>query len=444
MTLTDTFPNRPTLPIRSFDPQTLYPPATSTSSSSHERFPSISRFNIALPHSDLLPGTLNLTLANRGEVKWGLIVTLTTSSGTVVEHVPVEGTPQDVNEESECARADETPEEVEAGLEKAGVKCRMLLDTARPRLGQLLRLGVEVRPMERQKTGVAGLSSQPDPSDTLRPLRRVRVEMFRRVRLPVANDSAASSSSATSDSPQHLSLLYASGKSLRYPGSSTTHPPLRVLFTLPTAQLGSVADNTWGEITQSTPYHAVSYFIRATIGFGGVDSSPHRDGDWTMEREIVLMPKIWKEPKRVEVSHGEGLALGQEDDVDMSDMTEEELKQAYRLKGMDIVGQGGTYRHDGAEEGDLPPPFDGAGPSHSAAPAEGDVNEGRPPTFLESEAQARAGETPLIEHDVTSERSGMIGFEAEDRNTTVGRRGSLGGELGTWIEVSTLLYPHRV
>ena len=436
--MTDTFPNRPAVDIHSFDVQTLYPPNSSTSSSSNEPFPSISPFNIPLPPSDSLPGTLNLTLSDRGEVKWALIVTLTTNAGTVIETVPVEGTPQEVAFTTNEPNNGESAEEVEAMLEKSGVKCRMLLDTARPRLGQLLRLGVEVRTMERQKTGVAGLSTQPNPSDTLRPLRRVRVEMFRRVRLLEANAAAASSSSATTDTPQHLSLLYASGKSLRYPGSSTTHPPLRVLFTLPTTQLGSVADNTWGEITQTTPYHTVSYFIRTTIGFGGVESSPNRDNAWIMEREIELRPKVWKEPRQVVVSRGEVPALGEgEDHIELGDMTEEELKQAYRMKGMDIVGQSGTYRLDGGQEGDLPPPFDGAGPSHSVPPPPpARENQGGLPTFLESEAQARAGEAPMINQEVLSERLVSLSFETEDRNTMVGRRGSLGGELGTWMEVS--------
>jgi hypothetical protein len=303
----------------------------------------------------------------------------------------------------------------------------------------LLRLGVEVRPMDRQKTGVVGLSSQPNPSDTLRPLRRVRVEMFRRVRLPDTAAGAGSSSSASTETPQHLSLLYASGKSLRYPGSSISEAPLRVLFTLPTTQLGSVADNTWGEITQSTPYHTVSFFIRTTIGFAGIESSPDRDSAWTIEREIEVRPKIWKEPRQVVISGGEVPAMGEgEEDVDMGDMTEEQIKQAYRMKGMDIVGQSGTYRHDGDREGDLPPPFDGAGPSHATPPlippAEG--HEGGLPTFMESEAQARAGDAPIIGQDIMSETLAPVNFELEDRNTTVGRRGSLGGELGTWVEVS--------
>lgn len=437
LTLTDMYPNHLTLPIRTFDVQTIYPPSLTTSSSSRPNFPSINRFKIALPPTGPVPGTLNLSSSNRGEVRWALTVTLTLTSGSVVtETVPVDGTPTEVDPAGDVTLGadDESAKEVEEVLEKSGVRCRMLLDTARPRLGSLLRLGVEVRPMERRKTGVAGLSAQPNPAHTLRPLRRVRVEMFRRVRLPAQNASASSSSSATpQDGPQHLSLLYASGKSLRYPGTSTTIPPLRVLFTLPTRQLGSVADNTWGEITQSTPYHNVSFFIRATIGFGGGEAGPTEENAWTMERDIELRPKKWKEPRQVLLVRGQAPALGHQGDSDGAGMTDEEIQQAYRIKGMDIVGNEGTHRMDRCA--DLPPPFDGPGPSQSAG--ESEAADGDLPTFLESEAQARAGEAPLPSDVIMSERLVPVDFESEeDRNVTVGRRGSLGGELGTWIEVS--------
>lgn len=432
LTLSDYYPHRPTLPIQSFDPQTLYPPSTATSSSSNNAFPTIHRFNIPLPSHELLPGTLNLSHHNRGEVKWNLTVNLTLPGGSVItESVPVEGTPQDIYPEAEGEEQSVEVDEVEEVLERDGVKARMLLDQTRPRLGKLLRLGVEVQPGPRQKTGVAGLSSQPDPADTLRSLRRVRVEMFRRVRISHEQSSASSSKAASSDTTegqQHLSLVYTSGKVLRYPGSSRSHPPLRVLFTLPTTQFGSVADNTWGEITQKTPYHTVTFFVRATIGFGGADVSPTTEGQpWILEREITLRPKIWKEPRQVLISGGNAPALGQGGEE--GGMTEEELRQAYRLKGMDVVGQSGTYRSGGVS--DLPPPFEGAGPSHSGGEAEGEL-----PTFLESEAQMRTGEAPLPADAIPSERLVPVGLDDDERNATVGRRGSLGGELGTWVEVS--------
>ena len=355
--------------------------------------------------------------------------------------MPVEGTPQEVVstvDEAEIGR-EEGREEVEESFEKEGVRCRMLLDTSRPRLGSLLRLGVEVQPTARQKTGVAGLSTQPDPSTALKKLRRVRVEMFRRVRLPDARPSASSSTTRQDDdAPPHLSLLYASGKSMRYPGNSSSHPPLRVLFTIPTAQLGSVADTTWGEITQSTPYHIVTFFIRVTIGFDGMDISASNGGPWLLEREIEVRPKIWREPQHVVMSRGTIPASGLGDE-ELGDMTEEEMRQAYRLKGRDIVGETGTYRADASTScGDSPPPFDGgeAGPSHSHG------DGGGLPTFLESEEQMRTGEAVLPNDVVHSERLVPLHFGTDEdmRNITVGRRGSLGGELGTWIEVSKAVY----
>ena len=405
---------------------------------------------------------------------WSLDIKLLLISGeTVVESVPVEGTPQQVDLTSDIQGVQDDEilvEEVEQVLERDGVRCRMLLDDSKPRLGSVLRLGLEIRPMERQKTAVAGLSSQPNPANTLRPLRRVRVELFRRVRLSQASSTEPSASKSSSSSPreedgddedgdgnQHLSLLYTSGKSLRYPGNASVHPPLRVLFTIPTAQLGSVVDQTWGEITQTTPYHSVTFFIRATIGFGNPqDQSPTSDArPWTLERQITIRPKMWKEPRQVVIQRGEAPALG---DVESNGpevngvMTDEELaREAYRLKGMDTVGQGGTVRMDETTVEDLPPPFDGAagaGPSgttpneHGGTSSAGDRVEsasGGLPTFLESEAQMRTGEAPLPSAVVPSERLVPVNFEDDpefDRATSIGRRESLGGELGTWVEVS--------
>lgn len=388
----------------------------------------------------------------------------------------MEGTPQEIDLSSQVADTGgtdgaELPQEEEAVLEKEGVRCRLLVDTVRPRLGSLVRLGVEVRPMERQKTPVAGLSTQPNPAKTLRPLRRVRVELFRKVLVnqsrsatPTSNQASSSSSIPIDQQARHLSLLYTSGKSLRYPGSSSTHPPLRVLFTISTTQLGSVADQTWGEITQATPYHDVSFFVRVTIGFGSVGetssaSTPEPSSSstpsipWTLEKTVEIRPKVWREPRHVVIQRGEQPALGQGAASDMTGVNseaiagedalaglsdEETAREAYRLKGLDRVGHSGTFRLDTSSQ-DLPPPFDQdvAGPSGSAAQDTGEGGSGLP-SFLESEQQMRFGEAPLPSEMVPSERLVPVGFQQEDEqdDLTVGRRGSLGGELGTWIEVS--------
>lgn len=419
--LENTLPEHPSIPILDFPNQTLFPPTQSSSSSSDSPFPTVNRFKIPLPTDSPLPGTLNLSSNKHGEIKWSLSVSLLLASGQIqTEYIQIEGTPQDT------PVVDERFEEVEEVLERDGVRARLLLDTDRPRLGTLLRLGVEIRAMSRLKTGVAGLSTQPNPAVTLRPLRRVRVELFRRVRILAPSSTASSSTSPAPDDKQHLTLHYASGKSLRYPGLNPQHPPLRVLFTVPTAQLGSVADQSWGEITSSTPYHDVRFFVRVSIGFDGPGA------DWIVEKGIDVRPKIWKEPRQTRIPVLDS-------DVSDEQISEEMAREAYRLKGLDTVGVDGTFRESHTPGEDLPPPFEGgasAGPSGL-------------PTFLESEAQRRTGEVPLPTEPPENEPL-VPGFEDGDgedgdRATSVGRRGSLGGELGTWVEVtSPYLFGARV
>ena len=484
LSLTDELPGHPPQHIGTFPVQTLWPSppnpyAQSTSSPIvvETPFPSIHRFSFALPSSQDLPGTLNLTTSHQGQVRYQITVLLTMSSGTsMTDTIRIEGTPPDLDlgEGSSGAGSvqdDGEPKEAEDSLIRDGVRTRLLLDTARPRLGSLLRLGVEIRPMERQRTPVAGLSTQPNPSQTLRPLRRVRVEVFRRVTITtdakISNssfeDEGSTSSQAKATAPtsrkQHLSLIYTSGKSLRYPGNTTTHPPLRVLFTIPTAQTNGGSDQSWGEITQRTPYHSVSFFVRVTIGFGGTlelnpsvrPSSQDGQKDWFLEKEIEIRRNLWKEPSAVVIEGGEMPVLGEGDVPSLQgSMSEDQLRaEAYRLKGRDVVGSSGTFRPssiprrpDANGGSDAPPAFDlphednDAGPSGSASRAE--VDEAGLPTFLESEAQMRSGEAPLPPAAVPSRRLVPVDFENEDgfdRATMVGRRGSLGGELGTWVEV---------
>ena len=371
----------------------------------------------------------------------------------VEEQVPVQGTPQELGIAIGPDVTDveaEGSEEVEEVLERDGVRCRLLIHSPRPRLGGLVHLGVEIHPMERRKTGVAGLSAQPNAADTLRPLRRVRLEMFRRVLLPPSSSTltasgsgsgSGSTSDVSRDTPlQSLNLMYTSGKSLRYPGSASAHPPLRVLFTLPTAQLGASSDSSYGEITQTTPYHAVSFFVRVTMGFGSADApapipsgsgstgSSGNTNPWVLEKEITIRPRIWKEPRQVTIEAIPASGMGE--DGDLEHFTDEDLQNAYRLKGMDVVGEQGTYR----QGSDLPPPFEnenekeGAGPSHTSPSEDPGL-----PTFLESQAQVRAGESSLPSESVPSHRLVPVDFEENAANTVGGH--VLGGELGTWVEV---------
>lgn len=472
--LTDSLPEHHTIVLHKFDELALYPPtntlAESTSappSYGDAQFSTSHRFSFPLPpslsHNSPLPGTLNLTSSRRGEIKYTLSITLELASGTTVEEVlAVEGTPQDVALGHEQGEEKEETEEV---LERDGVKTRFVLETDSPRLGDLVRLGIEVRPMERQKTGVAGLSSQPNPTDTLRPLRRVRVELFRRVKIIDDHTSSSSSSSSNSTTPEHLTLLFTSGKSLRYPGTSRTRPPLRVMFSLPTAQLGTVAGDTYGEITSISPYHHTTFFVRVTIGFGGNPDllNPNQAGpststqevkDWYIEQPLTIRPKLWVEPRQVIIHGGHLPASGLGTDVGVGlelEELDEATRAAYRAKGLDIVGDQGTYRAPDGESGSGP-----SGPSNHPPPISHDRHpvpdpepalvpspgEGGLPSFIESQAQMQAGEGPVLADGIQSERLVPVQFEDDqgDRATEVGRRSSLGGELGTWVEVSPVFH----
>lgn len=481
--MTDSLPGQPTITLHEFPLSTLYPPFNPSNESSSAPpaytdlpFSSSHRFAFVLPPSlgkgsnSPTPGTLNLTASRRGEVKYTLTIILSIASGSTVEEVvPIEGTPQDVAVDEEV----EVKEETEAVLERDGVKTRFVMETDAPRLGDLVRLGVEVKPMERQKkTSLAGLSAQPNPAETLRPLRRVRVELFRRVKIlgpsTSASASAPSSSSSSSppapasaETPEHLTLMFSSGKSLRFPGTARARPLLRVLFTLPTAQLGSVAGETFGEITSATTYHQTTFFIRVTIGFGdnpamlgpsasaaGPSSAADGFRDWFIERDLTIRPKLWAEPREIIIQGGHLPATGFGDaaEEDLSGL-DEATRRAYRAKGLDIVGEAGTYRAPelygelGGSDAPPPPEASSGGPSGTIhaddGPAPGQYQMDLP-SFSESQAQMQAGDAPTLANGVPSERLAPVQFE-DDRANTVGRRGSLGGELGTWVEVSTYI-----
>ncbi|WWC86422.1 uncharacterized protein L201_001299 [Kwoniella dendrophila CBS 6074] len=512
LSLTNHLPQHPTIILQESPIQTLYPPqpisevSTSTSPSPDATpFPTVHRFMIPLPVSSddvtekSLPGTLNLTAYEKGEIRYTLSTKLELPDGQIVqEEIRIEGTPQQIVSSS---FNDEQLEEVEEKLEKDGVLARLLIDKDRPRLGDLLRLGVEIRPIEREKkrTGVVDLAKQTNPIETLRPLRRVRVELYRKVIIHSNSitSSQPSSSSSPSPSTEHITLLHATGKSLRYPGSGKKYPPLRVLFTIPTAQLGIIAEQTWGEITCSTKYHSIQFFIKVIIGFGDISASK----DWNLIKSITIRPKKWAQPSTHSLQsstmesniHGmpvNGQASSShnvERQGSGASWSEEEYKkEAYRQKGKDVVGSTGTFRfpdndNTGGSSSDLPPPFfenddNQAGPSSSSTRnSNAHVQHGvlnvpsssssELPSFLESEEQARTGEIPILEKPIESERLVPVNFDRDDqidipdedevienanhssseenhsdigpafdRNNWVGRRGSLRGELGTWVE----------
>jgi len=226
------------------------------------------------------------------------------------------------------------------------------------------------------------------------------------------------------------------------------------MFTLPTAQLGTVAGDTYGEITSISPYHHTTFFVRVTIGFGGnpellnlnqagpsTSTSTSEVRDWYIEQNLTIRPRLWVEPRQVIIHGGHLPASGLGDVEDIGEL-DEATRAAFRAKGLDIVGNSGTYRasegESSAGSSNLPPLIDG--PIEVPSP-----NEGGLPSFIESQAQMQAGEIHIAD-GVQSERLVPVQFEDEttDRGNEVGRRSSLGGELGTWVEVRLpLLINHK-
>lgn len=404
--LTDSLPSYPDLELLDTSPQVLYPPESG--GTENIPFPLSHRFAVplpaTLPSGSPLPGTLDL--ASAGAVRWALDVELTLVSGQVITSTTViEGIPPDVPEAGvvDERRADEV------ALERGGVRTRLVVDDIAPRLGDALRLGVEVRPMERARTSLAGLASQPDPAESLRGLRRVRVDLVRRVEItpPQGRPYVRTTS------------LHSTGKGLRYPGKDK---PLRVLFHLPTSH-ASALHGVRDEVTSQTTYHHISFVIRAQLGFAqgsqatapgpsgstsaGAESSKAAQEDWTVELPLTIRPAAWREPATVVIERGLQPELGAADPSGSSD-----AREAYRRKGLDVVGETGTTR---LGEADLPPPFEGdAGPSTL-------------PSFHESEAAARAGCAPLAP-GVASARLVPVDFEP-----SVSPPDS-GNELDTWVE----------
>lgn len=462
LNLQSSLPDYPTLDLFDFPSLQLYPPPPALRAdagatelqpgqrqgqASRHPFPASQTFNIPLPpriplpswaqqgeHGGQarLPGTLNLAAYNKGQIRYALTVLLVLASGQVVSHsIPVEGTPQLVPSDGNDSPArGDGKEEVEEVLRKRGVMTRLVLSTARPRLGRLLHLGVEIRREGSESgDGEKGIAEgeEEETRAALRRMRRVTVELFRRVIIHPPP------SATNTDTITHQTLLHASGKSLRYPGPSRANPPLRLLFTIPTIPNPSSSTTTthngtgeqsWGEVSMVGGYHQVTFGLRVGVGGGvmgggiglGVGGAAGRaegggcdENDFVVEKEIEILPKIWSPlaPRPAPApapppTHQTQYQLQTQDGVEF-DIPHElaaelalvdsssppsaypsfdpaatdtlSAREAYRLKGRDIVGPSGTTRlppsssgnadrgGDGGEgqgerEDDLPPPFE--------------------------------------------------------------------------------------
>lgn len=563
LNLQSILPDYPTLDLFDFPSLQLYPPPPAIHSdsgteqqlgASRPPFPTSQTFSIPLPeriplpswaHQDgggdddaLLPGTLNLTAYNKGQIRYSLTVRLVLSSGQIISHsIPVEGTPQvqvqvRVHHDHEPAQGDEKDEvgQVEQVLTKKGVMTRLVLSTARPRLGDLLHLGVEIKRDENDSSssskGEKGTAEgeEEETKAALRRMRRVTVELFRRVIVHLPDTHAGTGTGTIT----HQTVLHASGKSLRYPGPSPTNPPLRLLFTIPTipnpsssttTTHGGTGEQSWGEVSAVGGYHQVTFGVRVGVGGGigvgvgvGVGSAGGGgdENDFVVEKEIEILPKIWsplpppdqhhpqlhqqqqqqqQQPQRAtyQLQTQDGfafdippelaaeLSLNSSPSPYSSDAGAEaaiadtlSARDAYRLKGRDIVGPSGTTRlpppsssgnaregGGGGGEDDLPPPFessaessainatptllDGPGPGPSGAYFGGDVDEEQGsglPSFLESEQQeerrARARAASLSDACLYALR----GARGKEREASAGR--STAGSAGTRGEAAAV------
>lgn len=452
--LLDRAPGMPDMNLAALPTHTLYPPSSAnTSASATAPFPLSHRFAIDLPSSlgngSPLPGSLDLGHDN--EIRWLIHVNLTLATGDVVtEQLGIDGVPPDLD-----VGEDEEPHDAVARLDRGGVSVRLVLSCTTPRLGDSLQIGVEVCPQRPERTGLAGLVAQPDPNDVLRPLRRVHVELVRVV--DVASPPQSSAAAAVGGINTVSTTVHASGKSLRYPGAAGKHPPLRVLFALPTAQNHQGMLATGGEISVRTTYHDIRFIARATLGFNErheQSASTSTREAWAVEQEITVRAPVWREPSTVVIEGGMIPAPGiggevagavSPDDV-LSPPPEEdsaEAREAYRRKGRDVVGEGGTTRAEDLQHFDAPPPFEDsdAGPSgtHSAdmdTDHNTDTTEDEPtrlPSFNESEAQMRSGAAPRVRDAPESERLQPVTFD-EFTPTVTPTGPSLRGELANWTE----------
>lgn len=381
--------------------------------------------------------------------------------------------------------------------DNSGFSVRLVLANSRVRNGQGLPIGVEIR-QEGEKSVVV---------PRLRAVRRVKIEWWRCVEVggqsasrpsgqksggngdterqdavDEAGPSTAPSTIPTSratypgkfSSPTGLeprqTLLYHSGKGCRFSSSNS----IRLLFELP--PVGNVLSSpssgyaTCGFLTQTTAYHSVRFLVRAIVGFAGSENE-----DVVLEDELVVDRPLWRdgEADLAEVeglndettsqfSPGEVVGIGSGDYEDLPE-DEDGRRTAYRLKGMDIVGETGTFRliDQGSTcagaDGELPPfsaglpkppPFNSLESTPLApplAPMMGSSSVGQSvtagdtglPSFTESQllqAQSTADSPARLASETASLSRASTPANPACHGPPTPPAPYLSGELATWVE----------
>lgn len=417
-----------------------------------------------------MPGCLHLTERGDGELQWKLDVNLrrgSESSGVSEDirstheiHLTPYATGDDAvnssklaESSSEKSRAPEQYDVVEESVDdEAGFRTRVVLPRGYTRNDESLPVGVEISKLDTTSTA----------STKLKSLRRVKLEWWRKVITPVIPVAPIRSEPGPSSRPvevgqqEFLSILHRSGKSCRY----SAEQPVRLLFELPplTNITQLPGHDSCGEITQDTPYHSTSFFVKVIIGFVGQEQN-----ELVIIRNIEVRRAVWHEPQADEIIQASNTQdsaeqlvamLSDSEDEDFP-MTDEVRQQAYRLKGVDIVGETGTYRLDDS----------GVGPSGSAGGSgdpelpsfEAAARDEKPPTFMQAigeESGASQGSAVMEPSDggLPSFSESQLfatgpdprlhatdsGVEMPTRRPDRGRRTppptQLTGELATWRE----------
>lgn len=377
MLVVNTLPGLPTLTSAASSWITLHD--ATKQRASKEPSSSAHSFPFAIPLSLDAPCCLHLEDPDGGEVRWELEVCVEQiGSGETRETHPLHLLPFDLATNPSDSRSYITEEAVASRMfseGQSGFEVRLVMAHGSIRSDQSLPLGIEIR-----QTG-----DRSTVANKLRSVRRVRVEGWRVVDLLGAQGSSSQSSSA-----DRRTLLYHSGKGCRFSESQA----IRLLFEVPTINVSC------GSITQRTVYHSIKFLVRAIVGFAG-----NANEDVVVEKELVVEKPLWNGSNEIESTPLDPTMFADAEPAD-----DEARRMAYRLKGIDLAGEGGTFRP--SIDPDLPP-FDGSAMSGNAAA--GPSTEAGLPTFTESQQQSTAqhGAAPL-----------SPGPPAP----------YLSGELATWVE----------